>query len=249
MKKIIAIGGGEIGRPGTKVETIAIDREIIKLSGKKNPKLLFIPTASLDSESYFEVIKKHFLHRLKCKVNVLYLIKEKKSKKEIRKKILNTDIIYVGGGNTSKMMKHWKKLGIDVFLKKAYRKGVVMSGVSAGANCWFKFGSSSSLKFKNKNTSLGIVRGLNLINILFCSHYDVEKKRKSSFKKILKKSKYIGIALENCVAIEMIDNKYRIIKSKINAKAYKIYWKNHEYFKEEISSSTKYLPLSDLLKK
>lgn len=30
MKTIVAIGGGEIGRPGYKIETEKIDREIIK---------------------------------------------------------------------------------------------------------------------------------------------------------------------------------------------------------------------------
>ena len=54
MRKIIAIGGGEIGRPGVKNETLGIDREIIKLSGKENPKLLFIPTASGDALGYCE---------------------------------------------------------------------------------------------------------------------------------------------------------------------------------------------------
>ena len=41
MKKIIAIGGGEIGRPGFPIETTSIDKEIIKLTRKKNPSLLF----------------------------------------------------------------------------------------------------------------------------------------------------------------------------------------------------------------
>jgi dipeptidase E len=100
MGKIIAICGGEIGRPGTKVETNAIDKEIIKLSGKKNPLLLFIPTASSDSESYYEVVKKHFGKKLGCRTDVLYLIKDKNTKTEIRNKILSADIIYVGGGDT-----------------------------------------------------------------------------------------------------------------------------------------------------
>ena len=43
--KIVAIGGGEIERPGYPIETEEIDREIIRLSGKKHPKVLFIPTA------------------------------------------------------------------------------------------------------------------------------------------------------------------------------------------------------------
>ena len=43
-KAIVAIGGGDIRTKGT----AAIDREIIRRSGKKNPKLLFIPTASAE---------------------------------------------------------------------------------------------------------------------------------------------------------------------------------------------------------
>ncbi|PJA47219.1 hypothetical protein CO172_02570 [Candidatus Uhrbacteria bacterium CG_4_9_14_3_um_filter_36_7] len=61
MGKIIALGGGEIGRPHENgrfypVETNSIDKEIIKQTGKSKPKLLFIPTASNDSEGYFQVV-------------------------------------------------------------------------------------------------------------------------------------------------------------------------------------------------
>ena len=62
--KIVAIGGGEIGRLGYPIETTKIDKEIISLTGKKNPRLLFIPTASSDSESYFAVVEKYFGKKL-----------------------------------------------------------------------------------------------------------------------------------------------------------------------------------------
>lgn len=137
MKKLVAIGGGEIGQSGYPVETTKIDKEIIRLTGKRNPRLLFIPTASSDSKSYFEAVKKHFGKRLGCKTDVLYLIKEKPTRKEIEEKILNSDMIYVGGGNTLKMMKVWRKTGVDKVLKQAYNKGVVLSGLSAGSICWF----------------------------------------------------------------------------------------------------------------
>ncbi len=74
--KIIAIGGGEIGRPGYPVETTKIDKEIIALSGKKIPRVLFIPTASGDSNGYTEVFNKYFGKRLGCKTDVLYLKKK-----------------------------------------------------------------------------------------------------------------------------------------------------------------------------
>ena len=56
MVKIVAIGGGEIRDK----DTLSIDQEILIFSGKKHPKILFLPTASNDSEGYFGIIKKYF---------------------------------------------------------------------------------------------------------------------------------------------------------------------------------------------
>ncbi len=249
MKKIIAIGGGEIGRPGYPIETTKIDKEIIKLTGKKNPKLLFIPTASSDSESYSEIVKKYFGKKLGCKVDVLYLIKEKLSKKEIEKKVFDSDIVYVGGGNTLKMMKVWRKNGLDKILKQAYKKGIVLSGLSAGSICWFKWGNSDSKKLANPMTDAIKVSGLGLINALHCPHYDIEENRKADLKKMMKKTSGIAIAIDNCCALEIINDKYRIVDSKPSAEAYKVYWKENEYYEEIIKKEKYFEPLKDLLKK
>lgn len=254
MGKIIAIGGGEIGRPHKNggfypVETTSIDKEIINQTGKSNPKLLFIPTASADSKKYFDVVKKHF-SKLGCKVDVLYLIKEKLSKKQIQEMILSTDIVYVGGGNTLKMLTIWRRMGIDSILRKAHKKGVVLSGLSAGAICWFKFGNSDSRKFTSGSNRLIKVTGLGLIDALHCPHYDKEKHRQIDLKKMMKKtSRIVSIALENCCAIEVINNQFRVLKSNSAAKAYKIYWKGNKYFKEEIISKKEFESLSTLLTK
>ncbi|MCK5061315.1 Type 1 glutamine amidotransferase-like domain-containing protein [Candidatus Parcubacteria bacterium] len=254
MGKIIALGGGEIGKLHENggfypVETTPIDKEIIIQTGKKNPKLLFIPTASSDFKGYFEVVKKHF-SKLGCKIDVLYLIKEKLSKKQIEDKILSTDIIYVGGGNTLKMMTLWRKLGVDKILKKAHKRGIVLSGLSAGSICWFKCGNSDSRKFTSGSNQLIKVTDLGLIEALHCPHYDTEAHRQKDLKRMMKTtSKIVSIAIENCCAIEIIDNNYRILKSKPDAKAYKIYWKQGKYFKEEIPSKKEFENLNDLLKK
>ena len=68
QRVIVAIGGGNIRTRGT----VPIDREIIRLSGKKNPKLLFIPTASSDSEEYWEHVQKYFGDFLRCQTDVLF---------------------------------------------------------------------------------------------------------------------------------------------------------------------------------
>ena len=105
MGKIVAIGGGELKRPGQQVSTTTvIDREIIRLSGEKNPKFLFVPTASSDSEKYVSAVQRHFGDELRCIVDVLYLIRDP-SFQQISAKIQRADIIYVGGGNTLKKMR------------------------------------------------------------------------------------------------------------------------------------------------
>ena len=63
MKKkpriIVTIGGGSIGKPGPD-NTLPIDKEIVKLSGKKHPQFLFIPTASSDDEHYGKAMEKQY---------------------------------------------------------------------------------------------------------------------------------------------------------------------------------------------
>jgi dipeptidase E len=244
--KIVAIGGGEIGRPGFPIETTKIDKEIIRLTGKSKPKLLFIPTASSDSEGYTTVVEQHFGTNLGCKVDRLFLLKQKLSRKEIENKILNADMIYVGGGNTLKMMNVWRKYGVDKLLVNAAEKGVVLSGVSAGAICWFRSGSSDSRRFTNPKADLIKVTGLNLVHALFCPHYDSEKDRKQDLKRLMKKTSGIAIAIDNCCAIEIIDNTYRIISSKKTANAYRVYWKDGKYY-EEIVEKIKTPLLSEKL--
>jgi len=212
MRTIVAIGGGELGE----LETLSIDRAIVKLAHKKNPKALFIPTASNDSVGYWEVFQKVYGKKLGCKTDVLYLLREKLSKKEIEKKILSADIVYVGGGNTFRMMKAWRKCGVDILLQKAYKKGIILSGLSAGSICWFRFGLSDSRSFSNPNdVSFMRVRGLNLIPVSLSPHHIREKKlRDPGLMDLMKKTSGIGLAIEDCAAILIQDDRYEILKSK-----------------------------------
>ena len=160
QKVIVAIGGGEIRTRGT----ASIDRETIRISKKKNPKLLFIPTASSDSERYCRRFAGHFGEFLKCKTDVVPLTDAPPSAREIERKILSTDIVYVGGGNTLHMMRVWRRLGVDKLLRAAYQDGVVLAGISAGAICWFDSGHSDSMSFYNPRSWKYInVKGLGLV--------------------------------------------------------------------------------------
>jgi dipeptidase E len=246
-KVIVAIGGGEIRTRGT----APIDREIIRLSNKKKPKLLFIPTASSDSERYWKHVQEYFGKFLKCKTDVLFLIKEQPSKAQLRRKILSADIIYVGGGNTLQMMRVWRRLGVDEFLKTAYENGTVLSGISAGAICWFDSGHSDSMSFYNSKRWKYInVRGLGLIKGIHCPHYNSLTRgipRRRHFRDMIWKTGGIGIAIENNCAIEFIDGRfYKVIASKNYARAYRIYETGGEVITEQIRQENQLAPLESL---
>lgn len=249
MRRIVAIGGGEIGRPGFPVETTAIDKETIRLTRKKHPKVLFLPTASSDSEAYFEVVKKHFGERLGCKVDVLYLLKMNISKKQIEAKVCASDIIYVGGGNTLKMLKAWRSCGLDKIFLKALRNGTVLSGVSAGAVCWFSYANSDSRKMRNTKAPYIRIKGLGVIPALLCPHFDAEPGRYKSLPKMMKRTKGVCIAIDNCAALEIINDTYRIIRSKTTARVQKMFWKRGHWHEEIIPCDGEFRQLDGLLSK
>jgi dipeptidase E len=245
MGKIVAIGGGEL----KDLETFPIDKEIVDLTGKKKPNALFIPTASGDSEGYWRTFQEIYGTRLGCKTNVLYLIKEEASKKEMEEKILGADLIYVGGGNTLKMLKIWRKNGVDLLLKKAYNACVVLSGLSAGAICWFAYGCSDSRRFSNPlDSSLMRVRGLGLVNLTVSPHHIREKTRDNGLIKLMQKTTGVAVALDDNCALEIIDDQYRIITSKNRVGAKKVYYSRGKSHQDNLEIKN-YRPLRELLRK
>lgn len=261
-RKIVAIGGGKNGRlksDGTKApyETEMIDKEIIRLTGKQHPNFLFLGHSQLDSEAeeeYFVTMKNIYEKMYGCECKTI-------TRKELMQQLDKAielidwaDIIYEGGGNTLDMIELWNKTGFDKILNNAWKNGKVMCGVSAGANCWFNECSSDSLKIKyGPDQPLIIMKCLGFVEGLFVPHCD-EPGRYESVKDLLKGRDTVSIQLSNCAALEIIDEKYKVITTDasqygIKAYALKTYWDNNEYLEENIELTEEYRPLNELLSK
>lgn len=247
QKKIIAIGGGDIRKKATEL----IDAEIIRVSGKKRPNVLFIPTASSDDLGYWHHIENYFGGYWGCRADVLFLIKETPSLEAIKQKIFAADIIYVGGGNTLKMMRRWRHLGVDRLLIQAYNEGKLMCGVSAGSICWFDSGHSDSMSSYSPGDWEYIrVRGLGLIKGIHCPHYDsatLKVPRKQDFQAMIQKIGGMGIAIDDNCAIEFIDGQFfKVLTSKPGAAAYQVYKHNGRVVSEKIEQSDQLLPIEKI---
>ncbi len=106
---------------------------------------------------------------------------------------MSMDAIIVGGGSTLNMIAIWKAQGIDTVLRKAYNKGIVLAGGSAGSLCWFTGGYSDS-----RPKQLSIVDGLGFLNFSHCPHYHSEPTRKPLyFQAILDKKLGNGYACDD----------------------------------------------------
>lgn len=247
MGKLVAIGGGSIAER----ETLAIDREIVSLTGKDHPSALFIPTASGDSPEYWQSFQELYGQELGCKTDVLYVLGVSPTTEELEQKILSADLVYVGGGNTLKMMRRWRMLGVDRVLREAYREGVVLSGLSAGCICWFSWGHSDSMAFYRPDSWRYIrVRGIGLVDTLVCPHFDGESlgvKRREAFEQDVRKRTGVGVAIDDNCAIEIVEGMYRVITSTTGASVYKLLSRSGELTTQRIAPNEEYEPIDRLL--
>lgn len=263
MKKtIFALGGGTFGEhrdtyktwslpmpPGQEyyeINTTPVDKLILKATGKQKPLLLLILTASEDGESDLRLLVEAFraqYERLGAHVETLCLVSEKPSLNEIKRKIETADAVYASGGSTYLMMRTWRRLGIDKLLRQAYQSGTVMSGMSAGSICWFKYGNSNSF-----NTDKPFrVTGMGWFDFLICPHYDSEPFRQVPLEKMMKRTSGVpGLALDEHAALEIVDNMYRVHLFKTGAKVRKCYWVNGLYKVKEVPARRAYAPLEEL---
>lgn len=251
MKKMVLIGGGENGRVDNGIlypyDTESIDREIIKLTNKDNPNFLFINHAFSNSieiqESYYQTMKKIYGDMFNCNCRDLKS-NELDNMDVVKEKIEWADIIYEGGGDTSSMIKLWRDKCFDKILYKAYTDGKVISGISAGAVCYFNSCNSDT------ENGFEVVDCLNWFNCFMTPHIN-ENGRYKSTKEQLEKNNLVGIMLSNIAALEILDDKYRILLSDYDDNfmlyAKKGYYKDGVY--KEILLNTEYNLLNDLFDK
>jgi peptidase E len=91
--------------------------------------------------------------------------------------LLTRDLIFVGGGSVANMLAVWRVHQLDRIMRAAWQAGVVLSGVSAGAICWFEGGTTDSFgpELRPFTGGLGLLAGS------FCPHYDSEPGRRPLF--------------------------------------------------------------------
>lgn len=254
-RKIVAIAGGENGTKnsdGTRkpYELEMMDKEIVNLVCKEHPHFLFLAHSQKDLDvqlGYFHGMSEIYKNYYGCECMTLTSL-DLQDMKKAKEAIEWADIIYEGGGDTMSMISLWKTTGFDKLLKEAWERGVVLCGVSAGANCWFDACSTDSLRIQKNDPTLPLTSCdcLGFVSGFFVPHCN-EEDRTESAKTIIKENGMVGIFLSNCAAMEIIDDEYRLLLSDSSAYGLRVYWKEEECIEELIEPTLEFQSLENLL--
>jgi peptidase E len=194
VPQIVALGGGgfSMEREGS-----LLDDYILSLLDTPRPRVCFLPTASGDADHYVVRFYRRFSES--CEASHLSLFRRDQGTGGVEDKLaehlLAQDLIYVGGGNMLSMLGAWRAHGLDTILRRAWRRGIVLCGPSAGSLCWFEQALSAF------HGAPRPVRGLGLLPFSNCVHYDAEPARREEYHRAVAEGMKGGYAVEDGVGL------------------------------------------------
>lgn len=217
MRRIIAIGGGELKER----TTMKIDEYLAGLAkehaGENRANALFIPTASHDFMPYYNTFHKVYTGGFNIKTDVALTVFKEPDLERLKTKFEKADLIYVGGGDTVFMIEHWKKTGMLAFIEDAYKRGVIIAGLSAGAICWFENIYTDSLKTA-EGDKYAMFQGLGWIKNTISPHYAA---RMLDFDKIVCYNYPVAYGIEDDAAL-LIEDEQIVGSLSSGGKAYRL---------------------------
>jgi dipeptidase E len=198
---------------------------IKSLTGKNNPRMCLLPTALADNpfaiNTWYEQCSQLGIRAFAQRM----FISSYEQKQSFEEVLLGMDAILVSGGNTLNMMAIWKAQGVDLILRKAWEKGILLSGGSAGSLCWFEHGTTDS-----RPQEITTVECLGFLEGSHCPHYDSEKTRRPLYHLYIQTSKFKpGYACDDRAAILFHDQDvHTVVALNSDSNAYYVYLENAE---------------------
>ena len=212
-RHIIAIGGAALP---IELDNLLLIRYFLAQTRRRQPKVAFIGTAHGDADAGRLRFYAGF-SQFSCKPTHLPFFA--RTPRNLESFVLEQDAIFVGGGNTRSMLAVWREWGLDLHLKAAWERGIVLGGASAGSICWFEQGVTDSIAGPlTAMPCLGFLSGSN------CPHYDSEPKRRPTFRRLVAGGGIAeGVAADDGVALHYVDGKLaHVVSSRPRAKGYRV---------------------------
>jgi peptidase E len=205
--------------PGTIVAmggvSAALLRFAVSLTGVERPRVVVLPTAGGDED--WGIVRMYELLAgagFELDHVRLFGIPDRP-----RERIAAADAVLVPGGNTANMLAVWRVHGVDEELEAAWRRGTVLGGWSAGANCWFECSVTDSFgaELRTLDDGLGFLPGS------FCPHFDGESERRPTYTRLVGEGMAAGIGCDDAAAVVYRDTELdEVVAVEDGSTAYRI---------------------------
>ncbi|MEA2468573.1 MAG: dipeptidase [Thermoleophilaceae bacterium] len=190
-RRFVAVGGGGFS---SITPTRSLNSYILGLARRDRPRICFVPAASGDNLMYVAMFYRTCA-ALDCEPSDLPLFN--RTGEDVREKLLASDVIWVGGGNTANLLAIWRTHGVDTAMREAWEDGIVLAGSSAGMICWFEASITDSFgpRLDPLDDGLGFLPGS------ACPHYDGEDRRRPVYREAVANGFPAGYAADDHAAL------------------------------------------------
>ena len=184
MKLVLYSGYDEANAP--------IDAEAMRLTGKKRPRVIFIPSSNHVPDFEYDYVRETYAEH-GVKDIALLNIDRPYSVVDAERIIKSADLIYLSGGNTFYFLKSIRRNHFDRLLLQFVQRGGVLAGLSAGAIMMTpNINTASYPKFDRDENAVGIrsFEALGLVKFEFFPHFNPEPEYAKELRKQSKSLKY-----------------------------------------------------------
>jgi peptidase E len=182
---------------------------MMELTDKERPRVCFLLTASGDNAQYL-TRSYAAMSDSTCDVTHLQLFTQPNA--PVLDRVMESDVIWVGGGSVANLLALWRLHEVDIALKSAYDAGKILGGVSAGSICWHQGGPTDSFGAQLRT----VQNGLGFLPYGNAVHFDSEEQRRplahklisdGVFEKIYATDDGVGMLYENEIPVEVVLDK------------------------------------------
>lgn len=162
------------------------------------PRVCLVPTACGDADWVITRFYESFPASV-CEPSHLALFRPHPTR--ARAALGRQDVIYVTGGSSANLAAVWAAHGVGSVLREAWARGAVLSGVSAGAICWFSAGITNSL-----GPGFTPFAGLGFAPGGFCPHADSDPGRLTALRGLVEAKRLPPtLAVDDGAAVHLVD--------------------------------------------
>jgi peptidase E len=176
-------------------------------------RVLYVPTASMESPA----ATVWWYERLRGRAEMTHVYFHPYPPDDLRSLTLSHDVVVVPGGNTANALAIWRTHGFDEVLREAWEQGLLLTGWSAGAICWFEASVTDSFGPQLE----GMRDGLAFLAGSACPHYDGEALRRPRYAELVRGGFPAGIAIDDGVGVRYDGTELtEVVTSREGATAY-----------------------------